>query len=341
MNRYVLYAIACIFLATTAQRMFGYAIYFVDKGSDPQCFNAPAIDPNTGKLTDPIANVVHIFIGKNPDSMDKYLRSQGIKEGVIQGLALSNEYAKKIAPYVQKGLAFIPDIGTVLSGTVMPIVEIHNILVVQIPKLFNKIFGGLMEGGMRKDAGIIAVQWNVPRGNNGHRALWNWKSIQDQYHDKPKGSTLYMTVMSKKDKKIIMYNQPFKTDEGPSFIVKDLPTVGCMAIPVNYNDEPIYMPVGPALRDKKFLKEVINRVKTELLPNMQKAHDPQAPTVAAELQRMEDIVKRLDKGLPPLPEQYETPVAAPQAPAVKQAPLVVPMKPRPQPKSKIPAARAA
>ena len=327
----LMYAGLSICMVLISAQVFGYAIYFVDKNSDPECFNAPAVDPSTGKLADTKPNVVHIFISKSPNSLEKYWKKAGIGPDFIRGLAMSNEYFKKIAPELTKGLAFIPEVGPALSAVIAPVEQIHELLVVEAPKLFNKLFGSLIDKKMREDSGVIAVHWNVPRGDaDGTRSSWNWASIQKQNHDKPKGSTLYMTVVGKGNGQVILYNYPFKSDQGVYFIVKKDPKTGaCVGIPVNFRDPTVAMPTGPALHDTKFLEEWEDRMNKETLPKMKKNNDPNLATAQAELQRVKDILVRLHQGLPPLPEQYVVPVRATpakQGPAKQPARMPIPVK---------------
>ena len=282
MKRTMIYAAYAAALLLFSPLAFGYAIYFVDKGSDPACFN----DPN-----DPLGNVVHIFVGKDADSWERYLKSQGIKNKVIETLQSTSGYFKKVAPTLKDLAGRVPDYGELATPLIETAEEYHDVLLVQGPELFDKLFGSVLNAKFRQDAGIIAVHRNVPRGNAGNRAAWNWRDIEKEYN-LPKGSTLYITIVGKKNKEIILFNAPIKSDQGFAFIVKKDPATGaCFAVPGNFADPGVAMPAGPALRDRNFMEEWINRVNKELIPEFKKNKDPRLVQLEAELAKVKQTVK--------------------------------------------------
>ena len=244
----------------------GYVIYFVDKESDPACFNDPK---------EPSNNMINIFVGKDEDSWGRYIRGARAHFTKLRELATkSTEPGEISAPVISAELE-------------------RDLLLSQEGDLFNKLIGRQLNARLLQDAGIIAVHKNVPRGNAGNRATFNWNSLEKEYR-LLRGSKLYMTIVDKKNKEIILLNIPFRTDEKFKFIVKKDPAIqACKAMPVNFEDPGVEMPAGPALRDKDFVQEWIKRAHSELIPEYKRNNDPRLVKLEAELAQVSQMLKQL------------------------------------------------
>lgn len=252
LSHFKILALAPLIVASLMQ---GYAISFVNKNSDPSCFNGP----------NEIDNVVNIFVAKKPGAWKNLGERKGFKEGFYEGLALSNQYLQKVRPYLEKGAALIPEYGALVAGVVGPSIDVHKWFTVDAPKYFDQLFGGHLDQLFLKLAGVIAVQRNVPRGNSGFRGSFNKDDIKNEYNIAP-GTTLYITIVGKKNNNILMLDEPMKSDAQFNFIVKKDPKNGfCVAIPVSYSDDPYNrVPTGPALKDKNFMYEWTQDMQNKL-----------------------------------------------------------------------------
>lgn len=166
---------------------------------------------------------VDIFVFKEPDAFTRYLRAMSAPDEV-------QAVAEKIA-------ATAVSVGLVLA---VPTEGISALLAggvaagVGITKVFNKYTNEL---GIRSwffrnvtkllpghETGLIpAFHGDVPRGNRGEGAAWNWKEIQDTLKISPNDATpLYFVITARPSdgNAFIPYQGKMRSDAAVDFSVK-------------------------------------------------------------------------------------------------------------------------
>lgn len=167
---------------------------------------------------------IDVYITKNKNSMDDFLKSSSFKGGVYKGLALTNKYFRAVIPYIKAGTKFFPEIGKVADDLVGRTADIHEFIVVTIPGLSS----GLIDSGIRKAYDIIMFHKDISLGES---ANWDEKDIAKKYKDKTAGSDIYMTIMS--GDTVLLYNYKIATNSTISIQMKQDPvSKDCIALPI-------------------------------------------------------------------------------------------------------------
>lgn len=275
MKHFILYSLACVSIIFGSQLLTAYTVEFVDTGSSPACFN----DPH-----DVSKNVVWIYYSRTPQDMDRYFGSIGKDPAFVQGLKESSAYFEKIAPTLTAVAGLVPEVGPALSAAVQPTVKIHKFLVSTVPSLIKDLFPGKMEADLRNEYDIERDK-NVVKGNHGFRSI---REINK------KETRLYMTVVSKATKHLLMYNVPIDAQGTTYFTVKKDPKTGlCVGVLVNKGDPGHYKPTGPAMWDKEFLEDWKKYMEKDVLPALASRKDPSLPAVQKEVNEVKAVIPTL------------------------------------------------
>lgn len=132
------------------------------------------------------AATIYVFAGA--DKYLKYLKARGVPDAVLP-------YVTKAAAAIgAAGLVAAPETaGLSLVAEAAPIAATAaNAINIALKQT------GLLDQGVLKLAGVIAVHKDVVPGNRGRGAEYNWADIQKSY-GVPQGGTLFVVITDKKN----------------------------------------------------------------------------------------------------------------------------------------------